>query len=74
MHFGCPLLIDGEYFDCRWLLDGRILELGHAHQVAVKFLFFALVASLLAVGKAIQMWDGRVIADGVITEVCKNRK
>ena len=53
MHFGCPLVIDGQYFDCRWLVDGRALELGQEHDVPVKFLFFALVAPLLAVGKEI---------------------
>ncbi|MBZ5796089.1 hypothetical protein K8353_38845 [Burkholderia contaminans] len=67
----CPLVIDGQYFDCRWLVDGRALELGHEHDVPVKFLSFALVAPLLAVGKEIQMWEGGVFADGVITDICR---
>jgi len=28
MHFGCPLVIEDRYFDCRWLVEGRVLELG----------------------------------------------
>ena len=71
MHFGCPLVIDGQYFDCRWLVDGRALELGQEHDVPVKFLSFALVAPLLSVGKEIQMWEGGVFADGVITDICR---
>ena len=70
-HFGCPLVIEGRHFDCRWLLKGRLLELGHKHDVPVKFLSFAPVAPLLAVGKEIQMWEGKVFADGVITDICR---
>ncbi|WP_233829567.1 hypothetical protein [Paraburkholderia sp. ZP32-5] len=70
-HFGCLLVIEGQHFDCRWLLEGRHLKLGHEHNVPVKFLSFALVAPLLAVGKGVQMWEGKVFADGVITDICR---
>lgn len=67
-----PVFINpGMHFDCRWLVDGRALELGHEHDVPVKFLSFALVAPLLAVGKEIQMWEGGVFADGVIADTCQ---
>ncbi|MDN7875966.1 hypothetical protein [Burkholderia aenigmatica] len=71
MHYGCPLVIEGQYFDCRWLVEGRTLELGHEHDVPIKFLSFALVAPHLAIGKEIQMWEGGVFADGVITDICR---
>jgi hypothetical protein len=72
MHFGCPLVIERQYFDCRWLQGDRVLDLGYEHCVPVKFLSFALVAPLLAVGKEIQMWESGIFADGVFTEVCRD--
>jgi hypothetical protein len=31
--YGCPLIVDGEAFDCRFLLKERVLELGETYEV-----------------------------------------
>jgi len=59
--------VDGRYFECRWLLqDGQFLQLGAEYIVPLKLLQAHLVTPLLLPGSAIQMWEGKVIADGVI--------
>lgn len=69
--YGCPMYVEGRYFDCRWLLlDGQLLQLGAEYSVPLKFLSADLVAPFLMPGRAIQMWDGKVIADGVIESLC----
>jgi len=37
-HFGCPMFIGSEAFDCRLRTGGRTLELGEMYEVLVKFL------------------------------------
>lgn len=68
--YGCLFWIDAEYFDCRWLLaENEVLAPGTQHRVDIKFLNRSLVNPLLAVGKQIKMWEGKVIADGFIEEI-----
>lgn len=70
--YGCPLYVDGRYFECRWLLqDGQLLHLGAEYIVPLKLLQAHLVAPFLLPGSAIQMWEGKVIADGMIQSLCR---
>lgn len=68
-YYGCPLVIEGEAFDCRLLLAGRSLELGETNEVPVKFLNPQLVLPKLAVGKPIVLWEGKDVATGKVMRV-----
>jgi hypothetical protein len=63
-HFGCPMFIGGEAFDCRLLTNGRTLELGEVYEVPVKFLNADLALPKLTPGMEIALWEGKEIATG----------
>jgi len=67
--YGCPLLVDGDAFDCRLLLAGRKFELGRTYEVPIKFLTRDLVLPRLYVGKSVQLWEGKIIGDGVVVGI-----
>jgi len=67
--YSCPLLIDGEGFDCRIPLGDRRIELGQTYDLEVRFLFRDLAMPHLAPGRAISLWEGREIANGKIKAV-----
>ncbi|MDR2874528.1 MAG: hypothetical protein LBV44_01180 [Methylobacillus sp.] len=71
-HYGCPMFINGEGFDCRLLLDQveRTLEAGITAEVPIKFLNFNLVKNLLAPGVRFTLWEMRDFAEGEILEIC----
>ncbi|MGB2621828.1 MAG: hypothetical protein WA857_01120 [Candidatus Acidiferrum sp.] len=64
--FGCPLFVDGEAFDCRFLVENQTLELGNTYKLPIKFLRPDLVLSKLSVGKSLTLWEGKDIATGKI--------
>ncbi len=51
------MVIRGEGFDCRLLLDGKTLERERWYEVPVKFLSREQADTVLAVGQAITLWD-----------------
>jgi hypothetical protein len=63
------MYLDSKYFDCRWIVKDEIFYPGREYRIGVKFLFPDDVLPLLALGKHIQMWEGKVIAEGVIEEL-----
>lgn len=65
-YYGCPLVVDGEAFECRLLLGGRTLQLGETYEVAVKFMNPALVLPKLVPEKPIALWAGKEIANGKV--------
>ena len=67
--YGCPMVIRGEGFDCRLLLDGKTLEPERWYEVPVKFLSREQADTVLAVGQAITLWEGKTIAEGFITGI-----
>jgi hypothetical protein len=67
--YACPMFIDKEAYDCRLLIKGMILELGHLYIVPVKFLNRDSVLPKLFVGKNIVLWEGRDVADGKVTKI-----
>jgi hypothetical protein len=66
--YACPIFIHGEGFDCRLLLDGRILGLGEEYEVPVKFLFPDLALPKMDIEGEIFLWEGRIIASGNIVK------
>lgn len=68
--YACPLIIDGEAYDCRLFIKGLVLQLGHFYEVPVKFLNRDLVISKLVVGKNITLWEGKEVADGRVSKIC----
>ena len=45
--YGCPLLVEGEAFDCRMLVNGQTLQLGNTYELPIKFVNLDLVLSSL---------------------------
>ena len=68
-YYSCPMLIDGEYFDCRLLLAGREVELGLSYEIPVQFLRPDLVLSKLTKGKSFVLWEGKDVASGDVLEI-----
>lgn len=64
--YACPLLVDDEAFDGRLLLDGKRLELGKGYELPVKFLNRDLALQKLVSGKEVHLWEGRVVAVGIV--------
>lgn len=67
--YACPMLIDGEGFDCRLMIKDMELVLGEWHVVPVKFLNRELALSRLVVGKKVILWEGKNVADGTVIQI-----
>lgn len=68
--YGCPIMIDGEGVDCRFVLDGvRVFELGKEYEIAVKFLNPENASKKLKSGDEIYLWEGKKIAEGNVKEI-----
>ncbi len=67
--FGCLFEIEGEYFDCRLLLEGvGALSPGQTATVPIMFLRPDLVHGSLTISRRFHLWDGKRIADGQVKE------
>lgn len=71
--FGFPLEFEGNYFDCRLLLnDIGTIQLGvQVKSVPIKFLT-KLLREQLMVGSKFTLWEMGKIAEGVVTKLCWN--
>jgi hypothetical protein len=68
--YGCPLLVDGKAFDCRFVLDRKVeFEVDRLHRIEVAFLSPEAARQALRPGQGIELWEGKVIAAGVVEEV-----
>lgn len=68
--YGCPVMIESEGFDCRFVLDGPIhFDLGRTYDVAVKFLNPRLALKRLIEGKSVTLWEGKTIGEGRVLKV-----
>ncbi|MBI1847688.1 MAG: hypothetical protein HYR86_12040 [Candidatus Rokubacteria bacterium] len=68
--FGCLFQVDGEYFDCRLLLDkSGPLNPGQTAVVAVKFLSPQLLKGHLRRSKPFKLWENKPIASGKVTKI-----
>ena len=68
-HYGCPLFVDGEAFDCRLLITGQTLQLGETYELPIKFLNPDLAVSKLSPGKLVTLWEGKDIATGKVVRL-----
>ena len=67
--FACLLELDGEYFDCRLLLDEvGALSPGQTATIPIKLLSPELLRGHLHVSQEFYLWDGHRIADGKVLE------
>jgi len=67
--YGCPMMIDGEGFDCRLMIKDAELLAGIWYDVPVKFLNRKLAIPRLSVGKKVVLWEGKDVADGVVVKM-----
>ena len=66
----CILDLEGEYFDCRLLLDetGSLLP-GQEALVPIKFLYPDLVKPKLKLGDKFHLRESKTIAEGVVDKL-----
>lgn len=67
--YACPMMIDGEGFDCRLIIKAAELLPGHWYDVPVKFLNRKLAIPRLSIGKKVVLWEGKDVADGVVVKI-----
>jgi len=68
--YGCPLFVDGQGFDCRFILKANTcLELGMTYDIKIKFLNPDLALPHLEEGTPISLWEGRTIATGQVISI-----
>lgn len=68
--FGCPLALYGKFYDCRLLLEENgPLHPGDTATVLIKFLDPASIHGFLEEELRFQLWEGRVVAEGVVLKV-----
>jgi hypothetical protein len=60
------MIVGSEAFDCRVQLSGQRVELGKYYDLPVRFLSRKCALSKLEVGKNISLWEGKVVADGLV--------
>ena len=67
---GCELVIDGAKYPIRFELEpGKTLELGSTATMQGTFEDFEEVRPVLAVGKAVTLWERGAIGHGVIRKI-----
>ena len=68
--YGCPLFFKGKGYDCRFLkTEKSLLQLGEEHEIPIKFLNPELVLYQIYEGAKIQLWEGKIIGEGVILKI-----
>ena len=72
--YRCPLFVDGEAFDCRIPLDGKVLLLGETYELPVRFLFPNLALPMLSLGKLVALWEGKEIAVGKVVRLTQSKQ
>jgi hypothetical protein len=68
-HYGCLLFVDGEGFDCRFLVKGITLVLGQTYELPVKFLWPDLALPKMLQEKSVTLWEGVEIAVGRVLRI-----
>jgi hypothetical protein len=66
-NYGCPIMIENEGFDCRFVVaQDDLFEPGESYIIPVKLMNFALASEQLTAGRQISLWEGRTIAHGKV--------
>ncbi len=68
--YACPMIVNGNMYDCRLLIGDMEIELGKYYEVPVKFLDKDLTLPNLSIGKQITLWEGKEVAAGTVTKIC----
>ena len=69
-YYACPMIVDGNAYDCRLLIGDQKLNLGQYYEVPVIFVNKDLALPNLSVGKNITLWEGKERAEGQVTRIC----
>jgi hypothetical protein len=67
--YSCPMLIDGEAFECRLYFENKTIQLGESYVVNVKFMNPDIVLPKLAIGKRVALWEGKIVGDGNVIKI-----
>ena len=68
--YGCPIMVDGRGFDCRFVLpDVSHFELGKTYEIPVKFLDPDNALRVLKKATPIRLWEGKTVAVGTLIEI-----
>ena len=51
------------------MLEGQRFELGVDYEVPVKFLYRELILPKLKIGKEVELWEGRKVANGLVLKI-----
>lgn len=69
-NYGCPVLVEGKGFDCRFVLSEEMkFEFGQTYSIGVRFLSPKKALEALCVGQEIELWEGKVIAKGSVEAI-----
>ena len=67
--FGCPSIINNQYYDCILLLFSfGSINPGDTVNVPIVFINRD-VLRILNEGDCIKLWDGRIIAEGIVNKI-----
>jgi hypothetical protein len=64
--WGCLLVVDEQYFDCRMLLHGTPLAPGERRLVQVKLLDPDNALGRFTPGRRFTVFDGRIVGEGKV--------
>lgn len=68
-YYSCPLFVDGNGFECRLFISGLTIHLGTWYDLPVKFMNKVLVLPHLSNGKLIDLWEGKIVANGSVVKI-----
>jgi len=68
-YYACPMMIDGNAFDCRIYHQKKDLALGEVYELPVKFLDPQNAMCHMAVGKDLTLWEGKQVAVGKVVRL-----
>lgn len=72
-HFGCPMMLGQEAFDCRMTFPdaGGSVALGKTARALIQFLSPTLVLPRLSPGSTFELWEMGVVARGRVIRKLK---
>jgi len=69
-YIGFPCYFEGNYYDCRLLLDGiGSISPGDTVDVPIIFLYSEKIMTLLKIGSKFKLWEGGFKGEGVVLKI-----